>query len=140
MLNGRRDAFLLITSRNDHRKKRERWRRRRHGPDSSSQFGCFTACSAISSRILSKGVLTCQCHSFAARVVSSTIHGISKGRGLGSAAISRGPKRVAHHALSCARDMLFVTPPPRLQILFLSDGASICRRKIDTKSRGCRQS
>ena len=121
------------------RASRER-RRRRHGADSSSQFGCFAACSAISSRILCKGVSTCQCHSFSARLVSSTIHGRSKGRGLRSAPISLAPKRVVHHALSCASDMLFITLPPKLQIRFLPDGASICRLRIDTRSRGCRQS
>src|SRR5262249_60413366 len=106
----------------------------------SVHFGFCAASSAISVGFLSKVVLPCQCHSFAAHAVSSTIHGISNGRGLGSAAISRGPKHVVHHALNCARDMLFVTPPPRLQIRFLLDGASICCRKIDIRSRGCRQS
>src|SRR6202049_4998272 len=100
MLDRGGDAIFPVPRWNDNRKKRKRRRGCGHEAESSSQLGCFSAWSAISPRIFTNGVATCQFQSLAARAESSTSHGMSKGRVFGSAAISRGPKRFAHQALS----------------------------------------
>ena len=66
---------------------------RSSGAERSSQSGCAWAWAAISSRMADVGVCGCHCQRRVALAWSSTIHGMSKGRGVVSAATACFPKR-----------------------------------------------
>src|SRR5712692_1529902 len=143
MLHRRNDTAFLILCGNDDGKQRQGWtvgRRGSHGSlDQSNHCGFFSAWVAISSAIASSEVAGLHCQALWARVVSSTIHGVSYGRSQGSESIEWTPKRRSHHWLSWVRDRLFFRPPATLTIWSgcLAE-YSICLVRSEARSLGWR--